>query len=157
MRHLSGSRTGPAGSGGYLPPPCIEEVVLCADDGSAIGTAPKSTVHTTETPLHLAFSCYLFDDAGRVLVTRRAGSKRTWPGARTNSCYGHPSPGESICSAVSRRLADEVGITANAIKLVLPTFRYRAIMPNGALENEFCPVYAAHIDQPVQRAPDRAR
>ena len=47
-----------------------ETVVLVADDGTPVGTAPKATVHSTETPLHLAFSCHVFDDRGRVLVTR---------------------------------------------------------------------------------------
>jgi len=71
-------------------------VVLCAPDGSAAGTAPKETVHHRDTPLPLAFSCYLLDPAGRVLVTRLSHDKRTFPGVRTNSCCGHPSPGEGM-------------------------------------------------------------
>src|SRR5688572_6647658 len=62
-----------------------ELVVLVDADGHAIGTTTKATVHHRETPLHLAFSCYIFDGAGRILLTRRAFAKPTWPGAWTNS------------------------------------------------------------------------
>ena len=57
-----------------------ELVVLLDDEGRTIGSAPKADVHHTATPLHLAFSCYLFDDAGSVLLTRRALHKKTFPG-----------------------------------------------------------------------------
>jgi isopentenyl-diphosphate delta-isomerase len=124
----------------------IEEVVLLDDDGREIGTAPKSSVHGTDTALHLAFSCHVLDRDGRVLVTRRALSKRTWPGVWTNSFCGHPRPAEPMATAVRRHAEHELGLTLADLSLALPLFRYRATDASGVVEHEICPVYVARTD-----------
>ncbi len=127
----------------------MEQVVLLDEDGRAIGTAPKHSVHHAQTPLHLAFSCYVFDSDGRLLVTRRALDKATFPGVWTNTVCGHPAPGEGGVDAVRRRVRQELGIELNDLHVVLPRYRYRAEMSNGTVENEICPVFVATTtDQP---------
>ncbi|WP_019854286.1 isopentenyl-diphosphate Delta-isomerase [Actinopolyspora mortivallis] len=130
-----------------------ELVVLLDETAKPVGTAPKAEVHHGSTPLHLAFSCYVFDQAGRVLVTRRALDKRTWPGVWTNSCCGHPSPGEDPEGAVHRRVAQELGIGIGDVRLRLADFRYRAVDVTGVVENEVCPVYTAVTTDPIRPDP----
>lgn len=120
-----------------------EQVVLLDADHQAIGTAPKATVHSTDTPLHLAFSCWVVNDDGHVLLTRRALSKKTWPGVWTNSFCGHPGPGEDFREAITRRAAQELGMEIAELREVLPNFSYRAVDASGVVENEFCPVWLA--------------
>ena len=125
-----------------------ELVVLLSEDGHRIGVAPKASVHGAHTPLHLAFSAYLFDDQGRLLLTRRALDKATFPGVWTNSVCGHPAPGERLVDAVRRRAADELRLHVTGLRLVLPRFAYRAEM-DGIVERELCPVLVGHVaEQP---------
>lgn len=125
-----------------------EHVVLVDESGHAVGTHLKSTVHTTTTPLHLAFSSYVFNSRGELLVTERAGHKTTWPGVTTNTCCGHPAPAEDLGGAVVRRLRQELAIDVESPRLLLPGFRYRAVMDDGVVENELCPVFGVLYDGP---------
>ena len=131
-----------------------ETVVLLNERGEPIGEESKWAVHHESTPLHLAFSLYLRDPAGRVLMTRRALSKLTWPGVWTNTCCGHPRLGESFPDAIARRLDFELGMTVRDLEPTLPDFRYRARDASGVWENEICPVYVGRTgtDAPTVRA-----
>lgn len=128
-----------------------EQVVLLDEVGRATGTAPKATVHGTTTPLHLAFSCHVLVD-GQVLLTQRAAVKRTFPGVWTNAFCGHPAPGEPLRDAVVRRARQELGWALDPadLRLVLPTFGYRATADDGLEEHELCPVVVCEpSDRPV--------
>ncbi len=130
-----------------------ELVVLLDSDGGAAGTLDKSLVHHGDTPLHLAFSCYVFDTDNRLLLSQRALSKSTFPGLWTNSVCGHPGPDESVTAAAMRRCLDELGLQITDPRLILPTFQYRAEM-NGLIENEMCPVLMAVVERGTALAPD---
>lgn len=131
-----------------------ELVVLLDETGAPCGTARKADVHTASTPLHLAFSCWLFDADGRTLLTRRAATKKTWPGIWTNSFCGHPAPGEPMTDAVLRRGRQELGAVVARPVLALPDFRYRAVMGDGTVENEICPVFTSSLIGELRLDPD---
>lgn len=125
----------------------IEHVVLVSEQDEELGLAEKATVHTTETPLHRAFSLFLFNSKGELLLQQRAHHKKTWPGIWSNSVCGHPQRGESYTAAAQRRLSFELGldIPASEIHMMLPNYRYR-YEHKGVIENEFCPVMAVFAD-----------
>ncbi len=129
-------------------------VILVDDDGNACGTADRATVHGPDTPLHYAFSCHLVDENGRLLITRRALGKKTWPGVWTNSFCGHPRPGETAENALHRYSWRELGVDVDDVAPILPDFRYRAVDAGGVVENEICPVFLARPLGPVEPNPD---
>jgi isopentenyl-diphosphate delta-isomerase len=131
----------------------MENVILLDESGNARGHHDKRTVHNAETPLHLAFSCYIFNAGGQLLVTRRSLRKQTWPGVWTNSVCGHPQEAEPVMAAVSRRAAHELGLVLDEVRLLLPAFRYRAEL-DGVVENEMCPVFSASVSAEPRPDPD---
>ena len=115
---------------------------LVDEDGTTIGTAEKLSAHVAPGRLHRAFSVFLFDSSGRLLLQRRALGKYHSPGVWSNTCCGHPAPEEEMKTAITRRLGEELGLTVRGLELVLPGFRYRAEM-HEVVENEMCPVFVA--------------
>ncbi len=135
-------------------PAVADHVVVLDQDGHPVDTRPRAGVHDAETPLHLAFSCYLLDGAGRILMTRRALGKRTWPGVWTGSFCGHPRWAEPMPAAIARHAAHELGLAAVDAAPALPDFRYRAVDASGVVENEVCPVFVARTLEPIRPNPD---
>lgn len=129
-----------------------EEVILLDAAGRPMGSAAKASVHGATTPLHLAFSIFLFDHCGRTLFQQRAWSKLTWPGIWSNACCGHPMPGEALEAAAHRRLDQELGLRGIELRLALPHFRYRASYL-GVEENEICPVFIGWCQEEPQPNP----
>jgi isopentenyl-diphosphate delta-isomerase len=131
-----------------------ELIVLVDDDGKPIGTAPKLPTHHANTPLHLAFSVYIFDDAGRFLVTQRSNGKKVWGGVWTNSCCGHPLPEESFEQAIKRRCHFELGLKVSEIVNIVPRYVYKTPPYRGIIEHEFCPIFVARAVSAITPNPD---
>lgn len=124
-----------------------EQVVLVDEQNNKLGIADKYEVHTDKTPLHRAFSLFILNSRGELLLQQRASGKKTWPNIWSNSVCGHPADGESFKHAAIRRADYELGININPkqLHLVLPEYRYR-YKHLGVVENEFCPVLVASGD-----------
>jgi isopentenyl-diphosphate delta-isomerase len=115
--------------------PDRDEVVVLVDArDNAVGVAPKLDAHRNGR-LHRAVSVVLFDDRSRLLLQRRAETKYHSGGLWSNTCCGHPRPGESIRDAAMRRLSDELGITGCDLNEV-SVFVYRADLGGGLAEYE---------------------
>lgn len=126
----------------------VELVVLADSEGNAAGTAPKDSVHTEDTPRHFAFSTYILNPRGELLITRRALSKKTWPGVWTNSMCGHPGPDETNADAIRRRGVQELNLNWDSfldIEEIIPDFEYRAVDASGIVEWEICPVHISRL------------
>ena len=115
-------------------------IVYVDEDNNPVGTARKLPAHDGETRRHRAFSVFLFNDKGELLLQQRALTKKTWPGVWSNSCCGHVMLHESAEHAARRRLKYELGMRVDKLHLILPDFRYRA-EKDGVVENEICPVF----------------
>lgn len=115
-------------------------IVYCDESGAPTGTEQKLAAHDAETKRHLAFSVFLFNEKGELLLQQRALTKKTWPGVWSNTCCGHVMLHESTEAAAHRRLKYELGMRVDKLHLILPDFRYCA-EKDGVVENEVCPVF----------------
>ena len=128
-------------------------IVFVDESGTPIGTGPKADSHHADTRLHLAFSVFLFNSEGELLLQQRALTKKTWPGVWSNSCCGHLLPGERTEDAAARRLSHELGLSGIELTIALPDFRYRAEL-DGVVENEICPVLLGFTDRSPNPNPE---
>lgn len=116
----------------------MEEVILVDINDLEVGTMEKMAAHQKPI-LHRAFSIFLFNEQGKMLLQQRAFSKYHSAGLWTNTCCSHPRPGESLEKAVDRRLKEEMGIEAVVQKAF--DFIYKANLPNDLIEHEFDHVF----------------
>lgn len=116
-----------------------EELILVDRDDNEIGYVSKADAHDGSGMLHRAFSVFLFNDDGELLLQQRAAGKRLWGGYWSNTCCSHPRRGESLDIATSRRLLDELNIEATLEHVY--HFCYEARFGEAGSENELCHVY----------------
>jgi len=120
-----------------------DQVVLVDTADREVGTAPKQEAHRSGL-LHRAFSVFVFDRAGTLLLQRRARVKYHSGGLWTNTCCGHPRPGEPVTAAATRRLREEMGFACDLA--VVGTFTYRAPVSDDLVEHELDHVLVGHHD-----------
>ncbi len=125
-----------------------EELILVNERDEEIGYRPKADCHDGAGILHRAFSLFLFNAAGELLLQQRGADKRLWPGYWSNSCCSHPRRGETLPVATERRLLDELNISA-ALEFVYH-FCYQAEFGEAGSENELCHVFVGSVDDDVR-------
>ena len=123
-----------------------EQVILVNEFDSQTGVMEKLEAHQ-KALLHRAFSVFIFNSKGEMLLQQRAFQKYHSAGLWTNACCSHPRPGEDTHHAAIRRLSEEMGITTNLEKIF--SFTYKTEFDNGLTEFEFDHVYAGHYDQSI--------
>lgn len=116
----------------------FQEVILVNEQDEPIGTMEKIEAHR-QALLHRAFSVFIFNSRGEMLLQQRALCKYHSAGLWTNACCSHPAPGESTADAAARRLREELGFTTELHKIF--DFTYRTEFDNGLIEHEFDHVF----------------
>jgi isopentenyl-diphosphate delta-isomerase len=120
-----------------------EQLILVDADDNETGFLSKAEAHDGGGVLHRAFSVFLFNEHGELLMQQRAASKRLWPGYWSNSCCSHPRRGETMEVATRRRLCDELNVEAE-LEFVYK-FSYEANFGDAGSENELCHVYLGSV------------
>jgi len=124
-----------------------EKLILVDEHDNEIGNLPKDQCHDGSGQLHRAFSLFIFNDAGEVLLQQRSEQKRLWPMFWSNAVCSHPRRGEDMETAVDRRLRQELGLTSRLRFLF--KFIYQAQYDDSGSEHELCWVYLGRSSDPV--------
>jgi isopentenyl-diphosphate Delta-isomerase len=125
----------------------LTEVVLVNEQDEAVGAMEKMAAHVRGC-LHRAFSVFIFNSKGEMLLQQRALKKYHSGGLWTNACCSHPLPGEDIYTAANRRLKEEMGFETKLEKIF--HFTYKAAFLNGLTEHEFDHVFVGYYDGDIQ-------
>ncbi|MFT3682938.1 MAG: isopentenyl-diphosphate Delta-isomerase [Ferruginibacter sp.] len=123
------------------------DVILVNEKDQQTGTMEKMEAHR-KALLHRAFSIFIFDEKGNMLLQKRAAGKYHSPGLWTNACCSHPQPGEDIVKAAEKRLYEEMGFTTPLEKKF--SFTYKASFENGLTEYEYDHVFTGVYSGPVK-------
>jgi isopentenyl-diphosphate delta-isomerase len=121
-----------------------EALIIVDAQDRILGHGTKAELHQGTGTLHRAFSIFLFNDAGHVLLQQRSADKPLWPEFWSNTCCSHPRRGESYGIATRRRLKEELGVEAPL--RFTHRFRYQAQFSAEGAEHELCSVYVGRID-----------
>ena len=121
----------------------MQEVILVNGFDEPIGSMEKMEAHE-KALLHRAFSVFLFNKKGEMLLQKRAATKYHSPSLWTNACCSHPMPGEETKAAALRRLEEELGFTTSINKAF--HFTYKAVFDNGLTEHEFDHVFIGEYE-----------
>lgn len=121
----------------------MEQVILVNEHDVPVGLMEKQAAHI-EPHLHRAFSIFLFNSKGELLMQQRALTKYHSPGLWTNTCCSHPRDGETVLEAASRRLWEEMGMHCEMREVY--TFIYKALVGKGLTEHEFDHVLIGQSD-----------
>ncbi|MFG1929968.1 isopentenyl-diphosphate Delta-isomerase [Mycobacterium sp. NPDC048908] len=123
-------------------------VVVVDNNDVGIGFMTKAAAHDGRGTLHRAFSVFVFNPDGELLLQQRAAEKRLWPGRWSNSCCSHPRRGEPMATAVRRRVHEELGLCLTTAFLF--KFEYRAQFDAHCAEHELCWVHVGRsADKPT--------
>lgn len=128
-----------------------ERVILVNENDEPIGLMPKMEAHR-KGRLHRAFSVFVFNDRGELMLQKRALHKYHSPGLWTNTCCSHQREGETSLEAADRRLKEEMGFSTKLSEAT--SFIYKAVFDNGLTEHEFDHVLVGNYNNEPDINPD---
>jgi len=125
-----------------------DEIILVDQLDNYIGVEEKEACHRIPTKLHRAFSIFVINKHGHMLIQKRAATKKTWPGFWSNACCSHPRKGESLSEATLRRLHEELGFSCSLQHAF--SFHYKADYDKEFGENEIDHVFIGQFDGAIR-------
>ncbi len=141
---------------GNMPEPVsfdTDQLIRVDEQDCQTGLVEKKAAHMGAGVLHRAFSVFLFNSKGELLLQQRAPAKMLWGGYWSNSVCSHPRAGEEILHAAKRRVQQELGMVAPELTWVY-AFTYHVPFKDIGSEYEYCHVLVGRSDEPPQPHPD---